>query len=100
MLAVARGAPSKRKADQTARISKEGPMPYWIIINGTSWIKGMPPRSQKVGPFATAEEAKCAEPDHVPWDTDSYCYHVQVGFEPDAGFDEGERSGQRDKKTG
>jgi hypothetical protein len=59
------------------------PVAYWIMIDGTSWKPGKPPKTQKLGPFASEDEAKSAEPECVPWDTDSYVYHVHIEFEPE-----------------
>ena len=55
---------------------------YWIVIDGKSWLPGKRPRlTRRIGPFVSLDEAEAALPDHLPWDTDTYVYHVRI--EPD-----------------
>jgi Thioredoxin len=68
---------------------------YWIVIDGTSWLEGVPPKTERVGPFSSREEAESAEPEHLPWDTDRYVYHVHIEHGPELHSDSGEPSGHK-----
>ena len=52
---------------------------YWIVIDGKSWLAGKPPcPTRRIGPFVSEDDAEAAMPDHLPWDTDTYVYHVRI----------------------
>ncbi len=56
---------------------------YWIVIDGKSWLPGKPPyQTKRIGPFVSEDEAELAMPEHFPWDTDTYVYHVRIEAEP------------------
>jgi predicted DsbA family dithiol-disulfide isomerase len=71
---------------------------YWIIIDGTSWLDGVPPKTGRVGPFLSREEAESAEPEHLPWDTNRYVYHVHIEQEFELRSDAGEPSGDKSEE--
>ena len=56
---------------------------YWIVIDGKSWLPCKPPYpTKRIGPFVSKGEAEAALPDHLPWDSDTYVYHVRIeGYE-------------------